>query len=140
MIDIRGKANAMSIPGIPRTKEQILNGIIKEIWGVSFDELKERTRKLDIRLPRQLYMTILNIDGYSYSKAAEPFGLDHATTINAKKRISNIIETKYPKYDYDRIIRTFERYKENFEDFSLSELHRNRKHNYNGIQRTFAGV
>lgn len=132
MKNIRGKVSAEAIPGIPRTKEEILNGIIKDVWGVSFDDMKAKNRHATVLLPRQLCMTTLYLHGYSNTKAAEPFNKDHATTINAKKRIAELIETKHPRHDYDRVVRTFERYKEHFEDFNLSELQRIRDYNYHG--------
>lgn len=132
MNDIRGKVSAEAIPGIPRTKEEILSGIMKDIWGVSFDDMKLKTRKAEIRLPRQLCMTTLHLHGYSTAKAAEVFNKDHATTVNSKKRIADLLDTKHPKDDYDRVTRTLQRYKEHFDDFDLSELHRTRDYNYNG--------
>lgn len=132
MNDIRGKVSAEAIPGIPRTKEEILSGIMKDIWGTTFEDLSKKNRKREMVLPRQLCMAMLNIHGYSNTKAAQPFNKDHATTIHSRKVISNIVDTKYPKDDYDRVTRTLQRYKEHFSDFDLSELHRTRDYNYNG--------
>lgn len=124
MIDIRGKVSAEAIPGIPRSKEDILNNIIREIWGVSFNDMKIKSRKESIRLPRQLSMVILKMHGFSAYRSAEMFLYNHATVFHSAKTIRNIIDTKFPTHDYNRIIATFDRYGQYFEDFDLYELQR----------------
>jgi len=55
-------------------------------------------------------ITIMLYHGKSTVDAGKVFNLDHATAINARKVISNIIYTKYPKKEYDRIMLAFQLY------------------------------
>lgn len=111
-----------AIPGISRSAVEVLDFIIQKIYGKSFKELNQRTRRLDYVIPRQVAMTIMLLHGKSTTEVGKIFNLDHATAINARKVISNIVETKYPKHVYDRVILTFQRYKENFNDFEYENI------------------
>ena len=62
------------------------------------------------------------LQGKSTVEVGRIFNRDHATAVNARKVISNIVETKYPKHVYDRVILTFQRYKENFNDFEYENI------------------
>lgn len=99
-----------AIPGINRSDVEILDTVIKKVYGKSLKELQLRTRQSGYVIPRQVAITIMLSQGKSTTEAGKLFNLDHATAVNAKKVIGNILDTKYPKEEYDRIMLAFKLY------------------------------
>jgi chromosomal replication initiator protein len=103
--------------------EDIAKQVIKNVFAVDFEQMKSKTRKREIVFPRQIFMTLLQINGVSSSKAGANFGKDHATALHAKRKVViNILETKYPKHAYYNIINSINEYKSYFPNIDLSEM------------------
>ena len=110
------------IPGLPKSSYEIAIYVIKNTFGITENEMVENTRKEEIRFARQVCMVLLNCSGLSLAKSGLPFNRDHATVLHSRKVISNIIEVKYPKQDYDNIIRAISQYRNELPNINLSHL------------------
>ncbi len=98
-----GKQSYFSIPGI-RSKylspEELIKKICAEYLLMSPDQIKERTRKKEIVLPRQCIIKIL-FDHYQLpekkigellSPDGSPRKLDHATINYSRRQVQNLME------------------------------------------------
>ena len=76
---------------------ELLN-ILCDCTGVTVDELMKnnKNRSLSYKWPRQIKMCVnFKLFGFSLAKSALEFGQDHATCLNAYKRINSLIETDH---------------------------------------------
>jgi len=77
--------------------------IVCEYYGTDKATILSKTRKAEILEKRQMLQFFLR-QKYSLMQVGELTNVNHATVINAVKRIQNYIETeKRVKYDYDYI-------------------------------------
>lgn len=73
---------------------QTIEDAVCQEWGVTIEEMKQRTRKRRICEPRQVIMWYnREYRKYSFDMASAPFDLDHATAMNACKIVKNYLET-----------------------------------------------
>jgi phosphoglycolate phosphatase-like HAD superfamily hydrolase len=90
---------------------QTLSDTVEDYFNIPRGEIKRKTRKPEIKEPRQIAMTLaLNFllpkNGKLYSKTNIGifFGKDHATVIHANKTINNLLDTdRKLKSDVDEI-------------------------------------
>ena len=80
--------------------------VISKYFGLSAGEIDVSTRHKRIRFPRQLahYFAALLTEDTDRAIGRKAGGKDHATVINSRKKINNLIETKYPIMDYNRFL------------------------------------
>jgi putative protein kinase ArgK-like GTPase of G3E family len=77
--------------------------VVCEYYGTDSATILSRTRKAEILEKRQMLQYFLR-QKYSLMQVGDLTNVNHATVINAVKRIKNYIETeKRVKYDYDYI-------------------------------------
>lgn len=83
----------------PKTRPEIQQKAA-ELFGITVEELKSKTRKGEVVKARQLCMWYekLNTKHSLASIGFEYGGKDHATVLHAHKAIENMIETKDEKY------------------------------------------
>jgi hypothetical protein len=116
------------VPGIKKVYKKpdhyMVMKIVSSCFGLTAEQLVEKTRKSDIRIPRQLCQYLLNMKGYSTEKSASSFNQDHATVINSKKRINELLETKFPRHDYYRATHAIRVFIGFFPEVDLSKLPR----------------
>ena len=75
-----------------------LKEFICDAFGCTVDALNSRTRKREVAIARQLFLTIVHFDGYTLGFAGSLVGRDHATTFHSRKVIKTIIDAPYDKY------------------------------------------
>jgi hypothetical protein len=101
--------------------EDSINAAIKEVLGLTEQDVNKKTRKRDIVQARQIKMVVLNKLGrYDLSKTGKICGgKDHATVIHAAKTFKNLYETD--KYYRRKVNEIFEHVEINHNG-SLSKL------------------
>ena len=68
------------------TKKEILSSVSTEYGLSGYSEMYQKTRKLELREPRQLCMTLLRIMlDLTWSECGLEFMLTHATAIHSRK-------------------------------------------------------
>ncbi len=103
---------------------KIANRIIYDVFSLNQSTLEERTRKREIVFPRQIHMTLTQLQGASLEQSGKACNRDHATALHASKTIRDIITTKYPHEDYVKIMRCLEKLKNVCSDINMSRLQR----------------
>lgn len=103
---------------------KIANRIIYDVFSLNKSTLEERTRKREIVFPRQIHMTLTQLQGVSLAQSGLACNRDHATALHASKTIRDIISTKYPHEDYVKIMRCLEKLKNVCSDINMSRLQR----------------
>lgn len=70
-----------------------MDDIVSEIWEIDKGKLFIKTRKREIDEARMVAMQYRNEKmGCTLRKAAEPYGLNHATVVHAKKTIDDLVK------------------------------------------------
>ena len=113
-----------AIPGIDKDPESIVENVIKEVFGLSLEQTKQKTRKREICFPRQVHMTMLQCAKFSLYDSGKPFSKDHATALHARKIIVGLIDTKYPIDDYNKVIAAFNKFRGLYPHADMSKLSR----------------
>ena len=103
-----------------------LDIVLKRIFNMELSSLLTPRRDRHLVLPRQLVQFLLRLSGYSNRRAGEVVNRDHATCTYSFGQIINIINTKYPRHDYNRIIQSITAYS-SLTDCDLSALPRDWK-------------
>lgn len=71
-----------------------LNKFFSINFGISYEELRSRSRKGEIAEARQMCMHYLRTYHFApYSKIGEAYGRDHSTAIHSENTINSILET-----------------------------------------------
>lgn len=85
--------SAYAIPGRTITKKTVEQAAA-EVWDITTDELKERTRKRFIVEPRQAIMHYRHENmGHGPSHIARDYGYDHCTVLHSVKVCKGLLET-----------------------------------------------
>lgn len=114
--------SAYAIPGLPQNPYSAAILSVYNVFKVTEEDLKIKTRSKEICYPRQVCITMLLISGNSLTYSARQFDKDHATALHAKKIVSNVIETKYPHKDYENTIDALSKFKSYYPSADLSKL------------------
>lgn len=98
--------NPYIVPGIDISRlinAEIIEYFVCSIFVIDPERLKEKTRKHEVLIPRQTvyylcrkYLT--NGNKIPFHRLAEKYGQDHATAMNGCKVISELIETREPRW------------------------------------------
>ena len=112
--------NYMIIPGIKKAKVgfktmpkkkvlQYIDTVIAntcEQYNISMDDIKSKSRKSVVAIPRLLTMHILRSNTLlTLEEIGDIFNRDHTTVINAIKSTSNMLETDYDfKEEYQKLV------------------------------------
>lgn len=91
-------------------------------FGITPEMLGLKNQSRNITLPRQVYQTITYLSGYSTTVTGARHGKDHATVINSKRRILELLQTKYPAHDYLTTCRVIKEFATYFPQVDLSYL------------------
>jgi chromosomal replication initiator protein len=75
--------------GHARDLQDKIIAAVAGFYKISIKEMKRRTRKASIAVPRQIAVYLIrDITGLSYPTIGRLFGFDHSTAIHAYKKIS----------------------------------------------------
>lgn len=114
--------------------------ILSKVFNVDIDSLKLKSRKPEIVFPRQVGMLLLRLSNYSLSSAGGYYLKDHATALHAiNKKCFPILETKYPKDDYDNLVCAIRAFHMLYPQYSLSILPRGWDNPYIKIHKPLPG-
>ena len=86
-----------SYPALPpggNRELKLLADAASEFWDIPLEELKSKTRTVDIVWPRNVCMFIARDSGYTCAKVGKWWKKDHCTAINAKKMVQNLRDTR----------------------------------------------
>ena len=111
-----------AMPGVPKEPNDIARRVIKNVFKIEPDTMLQKTRKTEVRFPRQLAVTLIFCSGVSCSKTGWMYRIDHATVLHSKDKITEILETKFPKEDYNKVISAIQEYKTYFPNIDLTDL------------------
>jgi len=86
--------SAYVLPGIRCNTFENFVSVVSAAYNITPSKLYEKTNKREIVEPRQLVIFyLLNVLKYTQVKAGQPFLLDHATSLHAKRNIQGMIKT-----------------------------------------------
>ena len=72
----------------------IMEGMVCQLWKVTKEDLRKKTKKREIAEARQVMMFYLHkVKGNSGAKAGKEFGKDHSTVLHACKTVKNLFDT-----------------------------------------------
>jgi len=110
----------------PITPEPIQGcSLISElVFEKEYHELVLRNRKRELVFPRQVGMFLLFLSGISFAVAGAHYSRDHATAMHGKGKCLNVLETKYPKDDYNNLTLALRVFSILYPKCSLSSLPR----------------
>ncbi len=81
-------------------------------FGITMDQIKSDDRHDTVRIPRQIVMYICDsilVPTYDTQKIGNFFYKDHATVINARKKVQNYIDTDTSfRYNFMMILKRLE--------------------------------
>ena len=104
------------------TLETYITEVCCERFGITRAQLKSKNRLREVVLARQLAMLVIHISGKSTTYAAGTFNRDHATLLHGQKKITELLETKYPRHDYDTVTQILKRTAVLYKQVDLSRL------------------
>lgn len=88
------KLHPYSAPGISQFEEKIIIDKVCRFYNVDFEKLKEKTRKSEIVLPRQICAYLLKFNAkMTLEKIGFIFNQDHSNISHACKVIENYLDT-----------------------------------------------
>jgi chromosomal replication initiation ATPase DnaA len=96
-------------PIIKRTKAETIDCIKNAVlthYDVTWEQIDKRTRKKEFITPRHMIMYLLYVHaGLSFDRIGRMFKeqYDHSTVINAKRTVTDLIDTGYLSSDYQII-------------------------------------
>ena len=77
---------------------RLLAEAASEYWDIPLDDLKSRTRTIDMVWPRNVCMFIARDADYTFNAIGSYWNRDHGTAIHAINMVKNLRETR-PAYD-----------------------------------------
>lgn len=98
--------------------------IVELVFGKEYHELVLRNRKRELVFPRQVGMFLLYLADISFVTAGAHYSRDHSTAVHGKGKCLNVLETKYPKNDYNNLTLTLRIFSILYPKSSLSALPR----------------
>jgi chromosomal replication initiator protein len=86
--------NPYVVPGISKQKRKPITKVVAEFFGIPEDNMKQKCRKREIVLPRQVCMfCLINYSDKHWSDTGLIFVKDRSTVYHSVKAIRNLIET-----------------------------------------------
>jgi len=96
------------------TEQKVLIQKICKVFNCTIDSFYSKTRKRNVVIARQLFMTIMSFDLKHLGNAGALVGKDHATVLHSKKKIKEIFDTN--DFLYYKQVRNI------FDHFQLDDL------------------
>lgn len=96
--------------------------VIERVYNKNHVELLGRSRKNEVVVPRQVHMTLMSCSGLQLERAAGYFNRDHATATHSVKTIKNLLETKRPSHEYNKVVESINRFRRIYPGIDLSEM------------------
>ena len=82
-----------------------VDSVIKEVYGYDLAGLITRSRVIDVIEPRHAAMYLLRKSGLNWYSCGRVLGRNHASAVNSKKRVDDLLSIKRPRDSFNKIIK-----------------------------------